>query len=134
MCKELAASGVPETVQHDDLHMANVYARGRRLRVLDWGDASISHPFASLLVTFRFIGRAARLPPQDPRFTRLRDAYLEAWGPGLTDVFALALRIAAFAHTFTWVRHRDQIAGGERGEFDRLFAIALRQALAEVRG
>src|SRR5439155_8317073 len=26
LCAELAAHGVPETVQHDDLHMANVYA------------------------------------------------------------------------------------------------------------
>ena len=49
LCDELAARGVPETVQHDDLHMANVYAQGEQLRVLDWGDASISHPFASLV-------------------------------------------------------------------------------------
>jgi hypothetical protein len=46
LCDELAASGLPETIQHDDLHMKNVYADGERLRLLDWGDASISHPFA----------------------------------------------------------------------------------------
>jgi hypothetical protein len=46
LCAQLAEYGIPETVQHDDLHAANVYARGGRL--LDWGDASISHPFASL--------------------------------------------------------------------------------------
>jgi hypothetical protein len=64
LCGELAAHQVPETVQHDDLHMANVYARGGRLRVLDWGDASISHPFASLVVTFRFLEqRNLRLDP-----------------------------------------------------------------------
>jgi len=51
LCGELAAHEVPETVQHDDLHAANLYAQGERLRVLDWGDASISHPFASLVVT-----------------------------------------------------------------------------------
>jgi hypothetical protein len=51
LCAELAAHEVPATVQHDDLHMANVYAHGERLRLLDWGDASISHPFASLVVT-----------------------------------------------------------------------------------
>jgi len=45
LCDELAAHGVAETVQHDDLHMANVYAKDRRLRLLDWGDASIAHPF-----------------------------------------------------------------------------------------
>ena len=51
LCVEFAAHGVPETVQHDDLHQNNLYAAGGRLRVLDWGDSSISHPFASLVVT-----------------------------------------------------------------------------------
>jgi hypothetical protein len=26
VCDELAAHGIPETIQHDDLHMANLYA------------------------------------------------------------------------------------------------------------
>src|SRR6266487_1372302 len=38
LCVELGAHDVPETIQHDDLHMANLYADGERLRVLDWGD------------------------------------------------------------------------------------------------
>jgi hypothetical protein len=74
LCDELAAYGVPETVQHDDLHMANVYAQGERLRLLDWGDTSISHPFASLVVTFRFLEETNKLPPGDSWFARLRDA------------------------------------------------------------
>jgi aminoglycoside phosphotransferase (APT) family kinase protein len=89
-------------VQHDDLHMANLYAQGGRLRLLDWGDASISHPFASLVVTFRFLEERNRLQPGDPWFARLRDAYLEPWGGGLTDASALAIRVGAFAHTFAW--------------------------------
>jgi Phage integrase family/Phosphotransferase enzyme family len=51
LCAELDAQGVPPSVQHDDLHAANLYVQGDRLRVLDWGDASISHPFMSLVVT-----------------------------------------------------------------------------------
>jgi aminoglycoside phosphotransferase (APT) family kinase protein len=80
----------PETVQHDDLHRANVYTEGGKLRVLDWGDSSISHPFVSLVVTFRFLEEVTKLPPGDPWFARLRDAYLEPWGRGLEGVFALA--------------------------------------------
>ncbi len=68
---ELAAHEVPQRVQHDDLHLANVYAEGERLRVLDWGDASVSHPFASLVERFRFLEKRNRLPPGDPWFTRL---------------------------------------------------------------
>src|SRR5919204_6865147 len=86
---ELAAHGIPETIQHDDLHMANLYAQGGRLRVLDWGDSSISHPFASLVVTFRFLEEINKLSPVDPWFARLRDAYLEPWGRNLTAVFDL---------------------------------------------
>jgi hypothetical protein len=72
LCSELAAHDVPETVQHDDLHMANVYAQGERLLLLDWGDASISHPFASLVVTFRFLEETNHLLPTDPWFATPR--------------------------------------------------------------
>ena len=70
-----------------------------RLRVLDWGDSSISHPFASLVVTFRFLEEFNKLPPGDPWFPRLRDAYLEPWGHGLTDAFALARAASARSRT-----------------------------------
>ena len=134
LCGELAAHQVPETVQHDDLHMANVYIRGGRLRVLDWGDASISHPFASLVVTFRFLEQRNRLVPGDRWFARLRDAYLEPWGGGLAGVFALALRVGAFAHTFAWTRQRDHLPEPARPEFDREFRVVLRRALAMTDG
>jgi hypothetical protein len=98
-------------VQDDDLHMANVYAQGGRLRLLDWGDASVSHPFASLVVTFRFLEERNQLPPGDPWFGRLRDTYLEPWGRGLAGAFALAVRVGAFARTFAWARQRDYLPG-----------------------
>ncbi len=133
LCDELAAHVIPETLQHDDLHMANVYAQGERLRVLDWGDASISHPFASLVVTFRFLEEVTKLPPGDPWFARLRDAYLEPWGQGLAGAFALAIRVGAFAHAFAWTRQREHLPEDARPEFDRWFAIVLRRAIAQMR-
>jgi hypothetical protein len=112
LCAELEARDVPETVQHDDLHLANVYAKGQRLRLLDWGDTSISHPFASFVVTFRFLEELKKLPPNDPWFARLRDAYLEPWGRDLAGTFRLALRVGAFAHTVAWARQRDHLPKG----------------------
>jgi hypothetical protein len=132
LCDELAALDVPETVQHDDLHMANVYAGGGRLRVLDWGDSSISHPFASLVVTFRFLEEVTKLEPGDPWFARLRDAYLEPWGRGLEGVFALAMRVGALAHAIAWLRQRDRLSAKERADFDRTFQIVLRRAIAQT--
>jgi hypothetical protein len=132
LCDELVAHDVPETVQHDDLHMTNVYARGEELRVLDWGDASISHPFASLVETFRFLEEENGLLPGDPWFARLRDAYLEPWGSGLTDVFALAMRVGAVAHAIAWLRQRDNLSATDRAEFDETYPIVLRRAIAQT--
>jgi hypothetical protein len=133
-CEELAAYGVPETIQHDDLHHANLYAHGGRLRVLDWGDASISHPFASLVVTFRFLEERTRLAPGDPWFARLRDAYLEPWGRDLGDAFALAVRVGTFARAIAYIRQRAALRPEERPLFDTDFSTVLRRAVAQTLG
>jgi hypothetical protein len=134
LCEELAAHGVPETIQHDDLHHANLYARGDRLRVLDWGDASISHPFASLVVTFRFLEERTGLTPTDPWFARLRDAYLEPWGSDLTGTFDLAVRVGMFARAIAYVRQRAALRREQRAQFDTDFSTVLRRALAQPTG
>jgi hypothetical protein len=132
LCADLADHDVPETIQHDDLHMNNVHVHGDRLRVLDWGDSCVSHPFTSLLVTFRFLTERNGLRPDDPWFARLRDAYLEPWGQGLRDTFALALRVGWFAHAIAWVRQRDHLPEEARPDFDKPFATVLRYALARI--
>jgi hypothetical protein len=132
LCDELIAAPVSETVQHDDLHMSNVYSQGERLRVLDWGDSSISHPFASLVETFRFLEEVTKLSPDDPWFTRLRDAYLEPWGRRLEDVFELAMRVGGLAHAIAWLRQRDHLPPKDRAEFDEVFQIVLRRAVAQM--
>ena len=128
LCAELAGRGVPETVQHDDLHHGNVYGR----RVLDWGDSSVAHPFFSLVVTFRFLEEINGLPRGDAWHARLRDAYLEPWGPGHEDTFELAVRVGAFAHAIAWQRQREALPAGPRPDFDVWFAVVLRRALARI--
>jgi aminoglycoside phosphotransferase (APT) family kinase protein len=126
------ARRIPETIQHDDLHMANLYEQGDRLRVLDWGDSSVAHPFFSLFETFRFLEQVTRLPPGDPWFARLRDAYLEPWGTGLVDTFELALRVGAFAHAIAWMRQRDHLPESKVADFDKWFPLVLRRAVART--
>ncbi len=132
LCQDLADRGVPCSVQHDDLHAWNVYQRGGRGRVLDWGDASISHPFMSLVVTFRFLEQTHRLAPTDPSFSRLRDAYLEPWGSDLADTFALALKIGAFAHPLVEVRHRSALGAPHHARFDESMRTWLQRALTQT--
>ena len=132
LCEELAANQLPDTIQHDDLHMKNIYERDGHLRILDWGDSSVSQPLASLVVTFRFLEEVTGLAPGDPWFGRLRDAYLEPWGRELAKAFPLALRVGTVAHAFGWVRVRRSLSGQARTDFDRGFSIVLRRALAQL--
>ena len=62
-CEELAAVGILETVQHDDLHDGNVFVRDGDYVVFDWGDSCISHPFHSLVVALRAAAWRFELAP-----------------------------------------------------------------------
>jgi hypothetical protein len=132
LCDELAAYRLPAAIQHDDLHHKNAFVDGDSLRIVDWGDASLSHPFVSLVVTFRFLEERTGLPPGDPWFTRLRDAYLEPWGNGLVDAFELAQRVGRFAHTFGWLSLLRLLPADQRPAYEVAFAALLRRALAGV--
>jgi hypothetical protein len=89
-CAELAASGVPDSIQHDDLHSANVCwplrdGKGgdvREARIIDWGDASHGSPLGTMLATLNSVAYHAGLFSDegtfdDRRVCRVRDAYLE---------------------------------------------------------
>ena len=132
LCAALAKLGIQESIQHDDLHIRNLYSDGGRLRVVDWGDSSIAHPFFSLLVTFRFLEEFNHLAPGDPWFRRLRDAYLEPWGSGLLETFEIAMRVGGFAHAIAWTRRRQALPPDARPDFDGAFAIILGQALEAI--
>jgi hypothetical protein len=133
LSRQLALGGIPDTVQHDDLHMNNVYVRDDRLRVLDWGDSSISHPFASLVPTFRFLEERNGLTADDPWIARIRDAYLEPWGrSGLTDLFDLAIRVGLFSHAIAALRQRDALAATARAQMDEDLQVRLRRALGRM--
>lgn len=133
LCAALAELGIQESVQHDDLHVANLYSEDGKLRVVDWGDSSIAHPFFSLLVMFRFLEEYNHLAPDDAWFRRLRDAYLEPWGSGLEETFEIAIRAGWFAHAIAWARQRAALSPEARPVFDTAFAIILRRAVAQTR-
>ena len=95
VCLELAAYGLPETIQHDDLDDEQVYVREGRYLLLDWGDACVSHPFFSMSVTLEGViswgldevrGAVAIEP--------FRDAYLAAFARGRDGDLAAACSIA----------------------------------------
>jgi hypothetical protein len=78
---------------------------------------------------FQFLEASTALQSGDSRFARLRDAYLEPWGPDLAEAFSLALRVGSFAHPVAWSRQREFLPPPERPTFDRAFAHIIRRAL-----
>jgi hypothetical protein len=78
-------------------------------RIFDWGDSSVSHPFGTLLVTFRSIASKGLGAGEAERraLVRLRDAYLEPWTDShsrasLTAAVPLAMRIAIVGRSLSW--------------------------------
>jgi hypothetical protein len=132
LCDELVAHDVAERFSTMTSIWRTCTRRAGSFACATGGDSSISHPFVSLVVTFRFLEEVTELPPGDPWFARLRDAYLEPWGRGLEEVFALAMRVGAFAHAIAWLRQRDHLSAMERSEFDRGFRTVLRRAIAQT--
>jgi hypothetical protein len=106
LCEELAHRGIPETVQHDDLHHRNLYLQGDLMRVIDWGDSSISHPFQTMYITLAFLKLDHGLADGEPALARIRDAYLEPWSGllprnELLRSFRLAEKLAAVSDVLT---------------------------------
>ena len=126
-CRDLGIStGIRFTVPHDDLHSNNICLAGpsedpmsdpavyllpavpeARTWVIDWGDASIGHPFAPIPVALRFIAHHRCCEVSDKRVQRARHAYL---GPFTTcapraeliAVADVAQRVGAAARASSW--------------------------------
>jgi hypothetical protein len=108
-CADLAAYGVALTLQHDDLHDANVLVDDDGYRVTDWGDAAVAHPFGVLLVTLNVLADRLSEQPSSPTLLRLRDAYLEGWTDrhsraDLRAAAGLAVHVGRVGRCLSWQR------------------------------
>jgi hypothetical protein len=131
----LAALGLEDTLQHDDLHHGNVLVRDGRAVVFDWGDACVSQPFLTLAVTLRFAASATKHAVKDAEIVALRDAYLEPWSDRgttreLRDAAERGRRIGEVSRTLTFYA----VARAYPGVIDSYpggFAGSLRRVLVE---
>lgn len=109
ICQRLSMYGVPETIHHEDFHDANIFVHQGRYTFADWGESGISHPFCTLLVTWRVIAWRLELAQSGPEMVRLRDTYLDAWSTfesreNLMQAFKLAYRVGMVCRALTWNR------------------------------
>jgi hypothetical protein len=128
MFAELDSFGVPLSLEHGDLHDANVFVREESYKIYDWGDAAYTHPFFTLLIPIRHLADKLGLSEYDPHpdLIAIRDAYLELWQAGfdrarLLAAWQLAHHLAKFARTINWYRVTTQI---ETGETDYATSVA----------
>jgi hypothetical protein len=127
-CAELAALGIGPTLDHDDLHDHNVLVRGRRPVIIDWGDASLTHPFLTLAVTLDFAARGAGCETGAPEILALRDAYLEPWATGaapeaLRRGAEIGAALGTITRALTWseiITRLDGALAEEPGEMSAL--------------
>jgi aminoglycoside phosphotransferase (APT) family kinase protein len=79
MC-DLMEGLIPPSLDHGDLHTANIYGRDGRSVFIDWGDASITHPFFSTRI---FWNSLYELIEDDAEWldmtNEFRPYYLEPW-------------------------------------------------------
>ncbi len=117
---ELAASGLPASLDHNDLHPGNVFRDDHgTVRFFDWGDSVLAHPFAAMLVPLgmvrELLGGAARAP----EFRAIRDSYLDVFrdlapAEDLPRTLEIACRVAKIARAHTW--HRAVAAAAAQGD------------------
>ncbi len=99
MACQLEELGLPQTLEHGDLDSTNVFIRDGVPVLMDWSDASISHPFFTPLT-----------PAQARRHPEIVDTYLHEWTDyapleTLRIGFTMAKPLAALESAFHYHRN-----------------------------
>ena len=126
---QLEAFALPASIQHDDLHQWNIFVRGDRVGIYDWGDSSVAFPLWSWLKALR----APREYGVDPE--PVLTAYLSAWTQvapeaRLREALQLALPIGQFAYAVQIRRQYDVTEAHE--EYASYLPMNLRRLLAQL--
>ena len=119
---EVAALGLPVTLNHNDLHDNNVFAVGSTLRFFDYADSLLTEPLGVLLIPLNILSHRLEAGPDDPRLWRLADAALEVWSDRapmsqLRAALPAALQLARLGRTESWARCCVSMADAELVEW-----------------
>jgi hypothetical protein len=119
---QVAATGLPLTLCHNDLHENNVLLAGDTLRFFDFADAVVAEPLAALLVPLHLLARELDAGPDDRRLRRVADAALEVWSDyapvtELRAALPAALQLGRLARVESWVRCTAPMDDAELAEW-----------------
>jgi hypothetical protein len=139
--ERLDGMGLPETIQHDDLHDGNVLLGRGGPRIFDWGDASISHPFLSLRVPLQNVAELLDVPLSygTPEIVAALAAYFAPWrendsDAALLEAYRLSMPVAVALRILTWDLALTHAGEGERGTDADFVVKLLRELLGIARG
>jgi hypothetical protein len=113
--QRLAASGIPPSLQHNDLHLGNAFRRhGGAIAFIDLGDALWTHPLTAARIPVWIVRNRLGLAPEGPELRRAVDAYLEPWTDRwdratLRDLLADAERISCLHRAESWRRLQGDV-------------------------
>ena len=136
MCTELAGYAIPETIQHNDLHDGQVFARDGGYAFSDWGESCVSHPFFTMAVTLEGVIAWGLDDVRDSvEVGPFRDAYLEPFSGGATrrelqSALDTALRLGWLCRAIEVQRWAAALEAPARDEYLAGVAIRLRMFLA----
>ena len=136
ICVELAAYGVPESLNHGDFHDGNVLVKDGRITFFDWGDASVAHPFTSLRTFFVSIELSLDLEDYafTPEMAELLDLYLEpfqkfASEAELLRAYQISKPVASVVKVLAWHQGITRMEGSLRQEYAWIVPELLREFL-----
>ncbi|HXQ33020.1 MAG TPA: phosphotransferase [Anaerolineales bacterium] len=134
ICTDLAAFGIPESLNQGDFHDGNTLLKNGRITFFDWGDANVTHPFVSLRTCFVSIEISLKLEDYSftPEMSALLDHYLEPWQKfasmgKLLTAYPLSKPVAAIVKAFSWYQTISRLDGSLREEYAWIVPEVLRE-------
>ena len=137
LCDDLAAFGIPDSLNHGDFHDGNVLIKDGRISFFDWGDADVTHPFVSLRTWFVSMEIALELDdyaPPTPEMLRLLETYLAAWQAygsqeALISTYERSRPFASIVKALQWHHSITHMDASVRGEYAWIVPEVLREFL-----
>ena len=128
--EQVAALGLPMTLNHNDLHENNVFDVDGRLRFFDFGDALVTEPLGVLLIPLNILGEKLQADRDDVRLWRVVDAALEVWSDlvpaaELRAALPAALQLGRLGRVESWVRCQPSLSDDELAQWGPIAATWL---------
>ena len=125
ICDELAAFGIPETLNQGDFHDGNVLLKNGRITLFDWGDGCVTHLFVSLRTFFVSIENSLKLEDYafTPEMAELLHLYLDPWQrftskENLLAAYPLSRCVASIVRALAWHQTVSNIEGPLKNDYE----------------